>query len=321
MVEQARLSKYAIKPEYLKTPSVRLTRNRIILALISAFIGLTRLTFKWDKRIRTQTYRVRGKDGNSIKVIQIKPKNIKTKTGALVYYHGGAFFMTYAAMHLERAQEYALTAGIQVFMVDYRLSYKHAFPAAMDDCYSALQWVHSNANMLGVLSKKIAVGGDSAGGALAASVAQIARDKKEIPLKAQYLIYPVLDSDCKTKSATKFIDTPLFVAEDNRVMWDVYLRESKYNRRNSEAPRYASAAHCKNLKNLPPAYIESAQFDPLSDEARDYAKALENAGVKTHFIETKGTIHAYDFYQNSPTTKKYYKTRLQHFLLYLGNKS
>lgn len=310
-------SSYKIKPEYLKVPSISIPNNRMLLRFISWAIALTRIPFRWDKRIRVKKYTVSGPNKRPFKVIVVEPKDVKRKAGALLYYHGGGFFMTYASLHLQHAQEYALAASAKVFIVDYSLSYKDPFPAGLNDCYAALEWAHRNANMLGVDRDKISVGGDSAGGAYAAVVAQMARDRGTIPLKAQILIYPVIDCACKTKSATQFTDTPLWRAQDNKTMWQVYLRDSHYVEGKSP-PQYASPIHCANLKNLPPAYIESAEYDPLRDEAHEYAQALEASGVAVHLVQTKGTIHGYDFVKNSSTTQKYYRTRMKQILLHLA---
>ena len=312
MNQTTKRSSYSIKKEYLQIPNFKLHPNRLFLAFFSIWIAMTRISFRWDKRIDAKTYHVPASGMPAIKIIKVQPKAPKKDRAALVYFHGGGFFLTYAGLHLEHIQDYALRADIQVFLVDYRLSYRYPFPAAMDDCYQALKWVYANSSMLGVRSDQIAVGGDSAGGALAATVAQIARDKKSVPLKAQYLIYPVIDSDCKTKSATEFTDTPIFASQDNMNMWDIYLRGSQYQR-GEHRPKYASPIHCKTLKGLPPAYIESAEFDPLRDEAKNYADALKAAGVKVHFVETKGTIHGYEFVRG-PTTKKYYASRLEYMV-------
>ena len=100
---------------------------------------------------------------------------------------------------------------------------KHPFPAGFDDSYATLEWLVQSADKLGVDTSRIAVGGDSAGGALAAGVAQKSRDEPLVPLCAQLLVYPVLDNTCSTASATDFIDVPLWNAKSNRHMWDVYL--------------------------------------------------------------------------------------------------
>jgi acetyl esterase/lipase len=310
-------AKYPIEKEYLAVPEFKMRPNRLLMMAVSTIMALPRLFFRWDKRVKAVTHRIRPNKGVGLKVIKIQPKKLNKDSPALVYYHGGAFFLTYMVLHMQRAQDYAIKAGIRVFLVDYRLSTRHPFPAAIDDCYNALKWVYDNASMLGVRTDQISVGGDSAGGALAASVAQMARDRNSVPIKAQHLIYPVIDSDCKTKSATEFVDTPIFTAAGNRIMWDIYLRASNY-KRGKHRPRYASPIHCDNFKNLPTAYIESAEYDPLRDEAKDYAEALKAAGVKVHFLETKGTIHGYDYFKNSPTTKKYYAERLRHIMLYSG---
>jgi len=176
-----------------------------------------------------------------------------------------------------------------VIFVDYRLAPRYPFPAAFDDCYAALQWVVDAAGELGIDPHRIAVGGDSAGGALAAGVAQKARDQGLAVLCGQLLVYPVLDHTCSTESATRFIDVPLWNAISNRNMWAMYLSACP----GGSAPAYAAPAH-GDLHKLPPSYVETAEFDPLRDEGLHYADNLRRAGIDVEVNETRRTVHGYD---------------------------
>ena len=158
-----------------------------------------------------------------------------------------------------------------------------------DDCYAALNWVVENAARLGVDRTRIAVGGDSAGGALAAGVAQKCRDEQLTRLCGQLLIYPVLDHRCSTKSATDFVDVPVWNAISNRRMWAMYLKRVTA----VDLPAYA-APGLGDANGLPRTYIETAEFDPLRDEGLNYAKRLAACGNSPTLNETCGTIHGYD---------------------------
>ncbi|MCL4104232.1 UNVERIFIED_CONTAM: hypothetical protein GTU68_035094 [Idotea baltica] len=208
----------------------------------------------------------------------------------LIYYHGGGFAMTYGGPHINMCQRYADETGCTVVFVDYRLMPKHPFPGGVDDCYLVLEWVLDNAQRLGIDSSRIAVGGDSAGGALAASVSQMSLDRGTEKLCGQMLIYPVADSECKTRSATEFTDTPIFNSISNHRMWQAYL----CNYVESGIPKYASPIHRENFSGLPPAYVETAEFDPLHDEGLAYAERLGEAGISVEVNDTKGTVHGYD---------------------------
>lgn len=218
------------------------------------------------------------------------PPEPSTPMPCLLYYHGGGFALTYGGAHLKMCQRYASEAGCTVIFVDYRLMPQHPFPGGADDCYLALEWALANAQRLGIDPSRIAVGGDSAGGALAASVSQMCFDRGAAKLCAQMLIYPVTDRDCKTPSATEFTDTPIFNSVANRRMWEAYL----CNHIADDRLDYASPIHRENFTGLPPAYVETAQFDPLHDEGMAYAERLNGAGIAVELNDTKGTVHGYD---------------------------
>jgi acetyl esterase/lipase len=242
---------------------------------------------------------------------------------ALVDFHGGGFFFSYAALHLAAAERYAVEGRCRVFFPDYRLSIGHPFPAAFDDCYATLAWVHGNADDLGVDPQRVALIGDSAGGALAAGVAQKAVDRSENPICAQILVYPVTDHETRTESARRFSDTPFWKTASNRSMWKVYLRDSDHGRSGGKAPAptYAAPLHRESFAGLPPAWIEVAEFDPLLDEGRQYAGALEAAGVPVELRLAKGAIHGYDLVEGSPTALAMFEERMAAIQRYFGQHS
>ncbi len=174
--------------------------------------------------------------------------------------------------------------------VDYRLMPSHPFPAGQDDCYDALRWTSGNATQLGIDPARIAVMGDSAGGALAASISQLTQDRAELDICAQVLIYPATDAECKTASACEFKDTPIFTSASNSAMWRVYLHKHAAG----ELPPYASPIQRADMSGLPRAYIETAEFDPLHNEGAASAKRLADAGVDVTLNETRGTVHGFD---------------------------
>lgn len=316
---------YAIDPAYLDFPDMTFSTNLLKLRFTNLFILATRLRYKWSKNLNISTHKIDSTNGHKLKVIEISKKGLADNAPALVYFHGGAFFLTYAGLHLDNAQMYAEQANCKVFMVDYRLSTKAPFPAALDDSQAALEWVHGKAKQLGVDKEKIIVIGDSAGGGLAASVAQLTHDRnknrsEKINLLAQFLLYPVCDCETKTASATEFTDTPLWTTNNNKVMWEVYLRGSEYKKGGEHIPTYASPVHRQDLSGLPPAYIEPTEFDPLRDEAINYAEALQKAAVEVTLVEAKAAVHGYEFV-DCETTTKYRKIRMDALNKVLGHSS
>jgi acetyl esterase/lipase len=176
-----------------------------------------------------------------------------------------------------------------VVSVDYRLAPENPFPAGVEDCYCALVWVAAHARDLGIDVDRIAVGGASAGGALSAAVAQMARDRSGVPLALQLLIYPVIDDRMETASMRAFSATPIWNSVSNAQMWDHYLGAKR-----DYVSNYAAPGRSNDLSDLPPAYVMTAEFDPLRDEGISYAQRLMQAGVSTELHCFGGACHGFD---------------------------
>lgn len=282
-------TKYAIHPDFARFPVFTFRFSPMITGLINSVMRMQRFLTKRSFNLTVGRHTVASTDGSRFEVITMTPHGLARPGPALLYYHGGAFALSYASSHLDNCERYANESGCIVVFVDYRLGPKFPFPCGFEDCYAALQWAIREAGALGIDIDRIAVGGDSAGGALAAGVAQKARDEHLVDLCAQLLIYPVVDNTCTTVSATEFVDVPLWNAVSNLRMWEMYL--SRY--RDAAVPRYAVPA-AGALQDLPMAYVETAEFDPLRDEGRHYAGALVAHGVTVVRNDTLGTVHGYD---------------------------
>ena len=179
-------------------------------------------------------------------------------------------------------------ADCVVISVDYRLAPEAKFPGAAEDCYAATKWVVENASSINVDPHGIAVGGDSAGGNLAAVVSLMARERGGPPLAFQLMVYPVTDRDFRTDSYQRNAEGYLLTRESMVWYWDQYLGEA------SDAVNpYAAPMQAKDLKGLPPALVITAEFDPLRDEGEAYAKRLEAAGVRTSCTRYDGMIHGF----------------------------
>ena len=293
--------KYDIHPDFEKFPVATLTFNVVLLWLINTVMKLQCFFVRRSLNLTIEHRLITRADGSRLKIFTMTPHNLTTRVPApaLIYYHGGGFGITYASLHLQSCERYANETGCIVIFVPYRLAPKYPFPGGFDDCYASLEWVITKADSLGIDANRIAVGGDSAGGALAAGVAQKSRDEKLIKLCAQLLIYPVLDNTCSTASATEFIDVPVWNARSNQYMWDMYL--SRY--RDAAAPTYAAPGHGQ-LHHLPMTYVETAEFDPLRDEGLSYISALQQQGIEVIANETKQTVHGYDAMAKSEISKR-----------------
>lgn len=296
---------YAIHQDFAKLPGFTLNFNRPLLWIINT---LARIQCFFVKRALTATienHTIARPDGTSLKVFTLTPPGVDQAAPALVYYHGGGFGITYAGLHVTNCERYAIESGCKIVFVDYHLAPQKPFPDGFDDCYLALEWTLREAAALGIDAHRVAVGGDSAGGAFAAGVAQKARDKQLGTLCGQLLIYPVTDHTCSTESATQFVDVPVWNALSNRHMWRMYL--SRYGA--GTAPAYAAPGH-GSTEALPPSYVETAQFDPLRDEGQAYVQALRQSGVQVveHFAE--GAVHGYDAVEQSVVTQQGMQARI-----------
>ncbi|MCK8642812.1 alpha/beta hydrolase [Mycobacterium colombiense] len=193
----------------------------------------------------------------------------------LVFYHGGGWSIGDLDTHDALCRLTCRDAGIHVLSVDYRLAPEHPAPAAIDDAYAAYTWACRHAGELGATPGRVAVGGDSAGGNLAAVVSQLARDEGAPAPVLQWLIYPRTDFTAKNRSLTLFSRGFLLTKRDIDWFESQYLRRSELDRTD---PR-VSPALAESLTGLAPALIAVAGFDPLRDEGESYAEALRAAGV------------------------------------------
>lgn len=224
-----------------------------------------------------------------------RPKGPVPERGhaAILYLHGGGFVMgNVQAEHLSAAQ-ITNEVGAVVVSVEYRLAPEHPFPAAPDDCYHALCWLHEHAADLGVDPTRVAVMGSSAGGGLAAAVALMARDRGGPALCFQFLGFPELDDRLQTTSMREFVDTPLWNRPSAALSWRYYLGDDgppEGGVRDDVSP-YAAPARATDLAGLPPAYLSAQEFDPLRDEAIVYALRLLEAGVSVELHHFPGTFH------------------------------
>lgn len=206
----------------------------------------------------------------------------------LIFLHGGGWVFGDLDTHDAMCRAFAHEAGCLIVSVDYRLAPEHKFPAALDDCLTVLDWVAANAAEIGADPARIAIGGDSAGGNLAAAACQAARDKDGPAIVFQLLIYPATDFTADMTSPRS--NAAGFGLSDVAIEWmrNCYLNDPF----DTTDPR-ASPAMARDLSNLPPALIQTAEFDPLHDEGKAYADAMRAAGNTVIHINYPGMIHGF----------------------------
>ena len=221
------------------------------------------------------------------------PVRIYTPAGTgpfpiLIWCHGGGMVVGDLETADATARHLTVETGCVTVSVDYRLAPETKFPGACDDCYAAAVWASDNAASIQGDAARMAVGGDSAGGNLAAVVAQMGRDRANPDLAFQLLVYPMTSLDFETPSYVDNADGYLLTRDSMKWYWDQYLGAS-----DDPNHPYAVPSRAGSFKNLPPALVITAQFDPLRDEGEAYAKNLEAAGVPTTHSRYDGMIHGF----------------------------
>lgn len=206
----------------------------------------------------------------------------------LVYFHGGGWVLCGLDTHDATCRAIADRAGCVVLSVDYRLAPEHRFPAAIEDAVASACWFEEHAPQLGVDPQRIAVGGDSAGGNLAAVVALRARDEGRPSFVQQLLIYPVTDFDFERPSMRNPGDDRILTAQDMRWFWSHYLGDQA-----AGGLADASPLRADDLSGLPPAIVVTAEYDPLRDDGDAYAARLRDSGVAVEHFTAQGLPHGF----------------------------
>ncbi len=235
--------------------------------------------------VRVRVYAPTGGDGS------LRP--------GYMHIHGGGFVMGDLDTFEQAPVDVAAT-GVVVVAPDYRLAPEDPFPAGLEDCYAALEWLAGHADELGVDPQRIAVGGESAGGGLAAAVALLARDRQGPAICFQLLDIPELDDRLETLSMRTFVDTPIWNRPSAELSWKYYLSGA------SEVLdlQYAAPSRAEDLAGLPPAFVAVCEFDPLRDEGLIYAQRLLAAGVSTELHHYPGTFHGSGIVQAAAITRR-----------------
>jgi len=207
---------------------------------------------------------------------------------ALVFFHGGGWVLNFLDIYEPALRKIAKNGNFVIIAVEYQKAPEHSYPAPLDDCYATLKWVIENAAELGIDLAAIGVGGDSAGGNLASSVALKACSEQLISLAFQLLIYPCNDYQMNYPSATNYSQGYGLTTQAMKWFWDQYL--SKVEDR--EDP-YAVPVKANSLRGVAPAILIAAEFDPLTDDVKNYYQKLIKESVPAIYKEFAGQIHGF----------------------------
>lgn len=220
-----------------------------------------------------------------------RPDNLPTSAPALLWIHGGGFIIGTPIQDEVSSARYAKELGIVVAAVHYRLAPQHPYPAALEDCYAGLKWLFAEAGRLGIDPQRIAIGGASAGGGLAAGLALLAHHRGEVKPAFQLLIYPMIDDRTATRADIDPSTLRIWSLGSNRYGWRSYLGKEPGS---ADIASFAAPARHEELSGLPPAWIGVGTLDLFHDEDLAYAKRLQAAGVPCDVTVIPGAYHGFD---------------------------
>ncbi len=242
--------------------------------------------------VLTSDHHAPGADGDPDVFVRVyQPEKRLDLLPALLWIHGGGYVLGDVAGDDLKAKSLALSLNCVVASVEYRLAPENPFPAPLDDCYAALKWLAANTERFGIRENKIAIGGASAGGGLAAGLGLLARDRGEVDVCYQLLIYPMID-DTNTEQASETVpDAPLWTRANNLIGWRSYLGQEPGSKGISP---YAAPSRAEDLSGLPPTYIGVGTPDLFRDEDIEYAQRLMKAGVPTELHVYADGFHGFD---------------------------
>ena len=229
--------------------------------------------------------------GGKIDLLILRPitnAKPKAKTPGILWIHGGGYVTGMAGMiYMSRAIHLVKKYGAVVVTPEYRLSKEAPYPAALEDCYAALEYLYTHADELGVNSSQLMVGGESAGGGLTAALCMYARDKGEINIAYQMPLYPMIDNEDTDSSRDNH--APVWNTKRNRKAWKAYLRDV-----HGEIPPYAAPARQTEYTSLPPAYTFVGDIEPFYCETLTFVEKLQKADVEAKVDVYPGCFHAFD---------------------------
>lgn len=244
------------------------------------------------------------RETDQVRVRVYRSNGQRNKLPALFWIHGGGYVMGDIEQDDRLMKQFVKRIDCVAVSVDYRLAPEHPFPTPVEDCYAGLKWLFAHADEFEVEPSRIAIGGPSGGGGLTAGLALMARDRKEVEVAFQLLIYPMIDDRNATPASYAITDPRVWNRESNRLGWKAYLGRDGGG---SDVSPYAAAARATDLTNLPRAYISVGTLDLFVDENIEYAQRLIQAGVPTELHVYPGAFHGFDLFAPSAKVSKQFK--------------
>ena len=310
------MSKYKIDKSFFPFSHFTPPINERFLKFIVPHMKPPRCFFR-DKELDVTRHEVTSYDGAKNECFLLSPGGIADNAPCLIYIHGGGFVLAAAPYHYKNAMRYAKEVGCKLLFVNYRLAPRHRHPVFYEDCYAAACFAYENAESLGIDRARLGIGGDSAGATLAVGVCLMAIER-EHPMKFRFqmLPYPYLDARNNSDSFKKYTDTPMW---NSKLSVRVgYMTQADPNRPDYV---YYSPLEAESFEGLPPAYIETAEFDTFHDDGILYAKTLREAGIPAALNETHATMHGFDICEKSPITLAALAARISFMKKHFGIES
>lgn len=243
-----------------------------------------------------------------VRVLVYQPTTRSTSLPALLWIHGGGYVIGTADGDDLGVKSMVATLGCVAVSVDYRLAPETPHPGPVEDCYAALKWLHSEAKELGVDTTRIAIGGASAGGGLTAGLALLTRDRGEVPLAFQLLIYPMLDDRTVTSAEPHpYTGEYIWTPDANRFGWTSLLGQEPGS---PNVSPYAAAARADHLEGLAPTFISVGSLDLFLEEDMEYARRLIRAGVPTELHVYPGAFHGFNMMADAKVSQAFMRDQL-----------
>lgn len=231
-----------------------------------------------------------------------RPKGLGRKLPAILHTHGGGYIVGSPEMNAISHRQLSRELGCVIVSVDYRLAPETCHPGPIEDCYAGLKWLWEHSEGLGVDRGRIGVMGESAGGGLAASLALLARDRGEIPLAFQQLLFPMIDDrTCVDPDPHAFVGDYVWTRASNQFGWRALLGAEPGG---ADVSPYAAAARATDLKGLPPTYLSIGALDLFLEENLDYARRLTRAGVPVELRVYPGAFHGFGMVPEARVSKQ-----------------
>jgi acetyl esterase/lipase len=294
-------------------------RNPVLPFVSGTITRRTLPLYRLQSQVRTRSGRgvtvtKRHVGEHAIPVLITTPIEGQRLRPGVLWIHGGGYIFGSPQMEAFGTGRLVRDIGVVTVSPDYRLAPEHPFPAALDDCMTTLNWMRAHAEELGIDADRIAVVGSSAGGGLAAAVAQRSHDEG-IPLRAQVLVYPMIDDRAVLQDDYAGRGRFLWTPANNRFGWTSYLGREP---RMSDAPEYAAPARRTDLTGLAPAWVGVGDLDLFYDEDVDYAEKLRASGVPCELVTVPGMYHLADgLAPKAPSMQDFRRGMTEHLRTYL----